>query len=119
MSDDLCKSILLDFFKYSWDSLASLVRNLESFDRDFRKPVSLFWFVKGRRIDSTFSGNHFFLRGSTEYSNPQLTVEEVQGMIAARLLEVCGNYFHDNGLREPEAGDVVQLCEALKKPPEG
>ncbi|MCK5628795.1 hypothetical protein KAI12_04940 [Candidatus Bathyarchaeota archaeon] len=119
MSDDLCKSILLDFFKYSWNSLASLVRNLESFDRDFRKPVSLFRFVKGRRIDSTFSGNHFFLRGSTEYSNPQLTVEEVQGMIAARLLEVCGNYFHDNGLREPEAGDVVQLCEALKKPPEG
>jgi hypothetical protein len=70
-------------------------------------------------VDSTFDGSHFFLRSSVEYSNPQLTVEEVQGVIAARLLEVCGNYFHEKGLREPDAGDIAKLCERLRNPPQG
>jgi hypothetical protein len=46
-------------------------------------------------------------------------VEEVQGIVAARLLEVCGNYFHEKGLHGPEAGDFAELCERLKKPPQG
>jgi len=46
-------------------------------------------------------------------------VEEVQGIIAARLLEVCGNYFGEFGLREPDAGVVSEICERLRKPPEG
>ena len=75
--------------------------------------------MHNQRVDSTFDGNHFFLRSSVEYSNPQLTVEEVQGVVAARLLEVCGNYFHEKGLREPDAGDYLELCERLKKPPQG
>jgi hypothetical protein len=46
-------------------------------------------------------------------------VEEVQGIIGARMLEVCGNHFHDYGLNKPDINDVIQVCEALKKPPEG
>jgi hypothetical protein len=46
-------------------------------------------------------------------------VEEVQGIIAARLLEVCGNHFHGTGLHIPDARDVDTICELLKKPPEG
>jgi hypothetical protein len=83
------------------------------------KPVSLFRFKKSQRVNSTFEGNHFFLRGSVEYSNPQLTVEEVQGIIGTRMLEACGNYFHDYGLHKPDIDDLAQLCEALKKPPQG
>jgi len=67
----------------------------------------------------TFDGNHFFIRGSIEYSNPQLTVEEVQGIIGARLLETCSNYFKDYGLHKPDARDLSQICELLKKPSEG
>jgi hypothetical protein len=59
------------------------------------------------------------LRASVEYSNPQLTVEEVQGIITARLLEVCGNYFHQYGMRPPDAKDIDQIGEALKNPPQG
>jgi hypothetical protein len=43
----------------------------------------------------------------------------VQGIIGARLLEVSANYFFEKGLRQPDENDVVQLCELLKKPPEG
>ena len=43
----------------------------------------------------------------------------MQGIIAAKLLEVCGNYFHEKGLREPDASDVAELCESLKKPHQG
>ena len=32
---------------------------------------------------------------------------------------MCGNYFHEKGLREPDAGDFAELCERLKKPRDG
>ena len=61
----------------------------------------------------------FYLRGSVEYTNPQLTVEEVQGIIGTRLLETCANYFYEHGLRQPDDGDVAALVELLKKPTQG
>ena len=64
-----------------------------------------------------YSSRHFFLRSSIEYTNPQLTVEELQGIIAARLLEVCGNYMLDNDISQLQPGDLDQLCELLEQPP--
>jgi hypothetical protein len=86
---------------------------------DGRKPVKLFKFKGSQRVNQSYDGSHFLLRGSVEYTNPQLTVEEVQGIIGARLLEVCSNYFAVFGLSQPDSGDILQLCEQLKKPPEG
>jgi hypothetical protein len=109
-----------NFLKSSWPCVKAIVEKLAGFrEEKTGKPVFLFRFKNGQRIDSTFEGNHFFLRSSVEYSNPQLTVEEVQGIIGARMLEACGNFFHDYGLHVPEADDVAQICEALKKPPQG
>jgi hypothetical protein len=120
MPDDLCRMLVEDFLKSSWPCVKAIVEKLASFkEEENGKPVSLFRFKNGQRINLTFEGNRFFLRGSVEYSNPQLTVEEVQGIIGTRMLETCGNYFNDYGLHEPNANDVTQICEALKKPPEG
>jgi hypothetical protein len=120
MLDDLCRMLVEDFIKSSWSCVKIIVEKFANFEGEkSRKPVSLFRFKNGQRVNSTFEGNHFFLRGSVEYSNPQLTVEEVQGIIGTRMLEVCGNYFHDYGLHEPNTNDVDQICEALKKPPQG
>jgi hypothetical protein len=69
--------------------------------------------------DYTFEGEHFFLRASVEYSNPQVTVEEVQGIIAARMLEVCGNHFYYYGLHEVDSKDIDEICDMLNKPPQG
>jgi hypothetical protein len=109
-----------DFLKSSWPSVRTLVERLVSFgEENSGKPVSFFRLQNGRRIDSTFDDKHFFLRCSVEYSNPQLTVEEVQGIIGGRLLEACGNHFQERGLREPSANDVAEVCERLKKPSRG
>ncbi len=119
VEDDLCRRIVEDFLESSWSCVKILLEKLANFREKNGRKVSLFRFKNGQRVDSAFEGNHFFLRGSVEYSNPQLTVEEVQGIIGTRMLEVCGNYFHQHGLREVDAKDIDEICEALKKPPQG
>jgi hypothetical protein len=121
MTDDLSRLLVENFLNSSWSCcIKVVVEKLSNWGpENSGKPVSFFKFMHNQRVDSTFDGNHFFLRSSVEYSNPQLTVEEVHGVVAARLLEVCGNYFYEKGLREPDAGDYSELCERLKKPPQG
>lgn len=118
MPEDLCTSLVKDFLKSSLQSVKTIVEKLSGLKKESSQ-VTLFRFVNGQRVNVPFQGKHFFLRGSVEYSNPQLTVEEVQGIIGVRLLETCGNYFEKYGLHPPSDGDVAQICEALKKPPEG
>jgi hypothetical protein len=121
MPDDVCRTLVEDFLKSSWPCVKTIVETLRGFKEEEtrRKPVSLFRFIKGQKVNRSFAGNCFFLRGSVEYSNPQLTLEEVQGIIGARMLETCGNYFSNYGLHEPDAADIGELCEVLKKPSEG
>jgi len=121
MLANLCRILLEDFLKTSWPSVKAIVETFNSFTEEEikRKPVSLFKFKNGQKVNHIVQGNTFFMRSSVEYSNPQLTLEEVQGIIGARMLETCGNYFHNYGLREPDANDVAEICEALKKPSEG
>ena len=121
MPADLCRILLEDFLESSWSCVKTIVEALRDFgeNENHRKPVSMFRFKNGRKLSQSFEGNCFFLRGSVEYSNPQLTLEEIQGIIGARMLGTCGNYFHNYGVREPDAHDVAEICEALKKPSEG
>jgi hypothetical protein len=120
---DLAKLLVADFLKSSWSCIEVLVKELASFrereDTSKKKNVNLFYFRNGQRNDVTVEGWHYFLRTSVEYSNPQLTVEEVQGIIAARLLESCANYFYTTGLHEASNKDVDEICEKLRKPSEG
>jgi hypothetical protein len=120
MLEDCWKILIEDFLKNNWLSVKVLVEKLSSFKEEkHSRHVTLFRFVNDDKVNVEFEGDRFFLRSSVEYSNPQLTVEELQGIVGARLLEVCGNYFDAYGLHEPNGSDVVQLCEMLKKPPEG
>jgi hypothetical protein len=120
MSEDYCSILLRDFLANSWDTIKVIVEKLAAFKQEPpSRPVTLFKMVNGRKISVPFEGNRFFLRGSVEYTNPQLTVEEVQGIIGTRLLETCGNYFDQNGLSQPDNSDIAQLYELLKKPPQG
>ena len=121
MADDFSRTLVENFLKSSWSCcIRVIVEKLAKWNtKKSQKPISLFRFKDNQRIDSIFDGTHFFLRSSVEYSNPQLTLEEIQGIIAAKLLEVCGNYFHEYGLHEPDKRDFAEIFERLKKPPEG
>ena len=120
MTDELCRVLVEDFLSSSSSSVIAIVEKLASSTKEeSNNPVSLFRYKNGQRVNSTFDGAHFFLRSSVEYTNPQLTVEEVQGIIGARLLAECGNYFHAYGLSTPDVTDVAQICETLKKPSDG
>jgi hypothetical protein len=121
MPNDICRTLVEDFLQNSWSCVKAIVKKVKE-SREAqkqRKPVSLFKFTNGQKVNRTFEGTNFFLRGSVEYSNPQLTLEEVQGIIGARMLETCGNYLSNNELYESAVSDVDEICEALKKPSDG
>ncbi len=118
--EDYCKLLLEDFLKNSWQSIKTLVEGVNTYKQEAaNRKVSLFHYVDGKKLFVPFEGERFFLRGSVEYTNPQLTVEEVQGIIGTRLLETCANYFSKVGLYPPDHCDITLLLEMLKKPPEG
>lgn len=119
MSSDVGRQIVDDFLSESMSCVTALVKELNVFRGDTERRLRLFSVVNNRMKEVLLDGGHFFLRSSIEYSNPQLTVEEVQGIIAARLLEVCGNYFASHEVREVNRRDVDEICEGLSKPPLG
>ena len=121
MPEDLCHMLTENFLKNSWQCVKTIVNAIAKREekKPSRNPVTFFRFKNGQKVDATFEGTFFFLRGSVEYSNPQLTVEEVQGIVGARLIEACGNHFHEKCLREPDKEGIAQICERLKKPPQG
>jgi hypothetical protein len=119
LPQDLCEIILKDFLKNSWSAIKALTQTASGAKFEKTKQATFFTYKNNQKTLQTFGREHFFLRGSVEYTNPQLTVEEIQGIIGARLLQVCGNYFMDKETNQPETNDVNQLCELLKKPPAG
>jgi hypothetical protein len=119
LPSDLSRIIVEDFLKSSWPCVQALVTDLGTFKTESRAKVPLYYFRNGQQKDLAFDGEHFFLRASVEYSNPQLTVEEVQGIIAARLLEVCGNYFYERGASQCGQREIDEICKILDDPPTG
>ena len=118
MSSNPAEALIADFLKNSWACIEAIARAAAGFEQK-RGPVGFFYFKNGVMNEVALDGGHFFLRSSVEYSNPQLTVEEAQGVIAARLLEACGNYLLSYGLHQPDEKDIKQICEMLAKPPDG
>ena len=120
MSEDYCKFLLEDFLKASFSTVKVLVEcAVASKGQNGNRKVTLFRYVNGKKVSFPFSDERFYVRGSVEYTNPQLTVEEVQGIVGTRLLETCANYFYERGLHEPDEGDVSALAELLRKPTQG
>jgi len=119
LSANLGRKILEDFFENSSPCIQTIVDELRRFDAVKRREVHLLEVNKNHVKEKVLDGNHFFLRASVEYSNPQLTLEELQGIIAARLIEVCGNYFSFHKFHEISKGDVTDLCNMLGEPAEG
>ncbi|MDR2707656.1 MAG: hypothetical protein LBB87_02785 [Nitrososphaerota archaeon] len=117
---DYCYRLVEAFLAKSMAVVNALVERVVCHreEGNYRK-VTFFQFVNERKVCVTFDEGHFYLRGSVEYSNPQLTAEEIQGIIGIRLLQVCANYCLETGVRDIVKADDVKICEALKESPKG
>jgi hypothetical protein len=111
--------ILEDFLENSKPCIQVIVEELRHFETYKTNKVHLMEVNKNQVKEIVYDEDHFFLRSSVEYSYPHLTLEEVQGIIAARLLEACGNYFYLHDFREISKEDVNEICEMLEEPPKG
>lgn len=117
---DNCYRLIKSFLAKSLPAVKVLVEGAQNHKtvKTSRK-VTLFRFVEGKKVCVPFEEDHFYLRSSVEYTNPQLTVEEVQGVIGTRLLTTCANYFLSAGIHEPDNNDIEKIYEDLHKPVEG
>jgi hypothetical protein len=118
--EDQCKLLLEDFLKNSFSAVTILVKGvIASKGQSARRKVTLFQYINGKKISVPFVDERFYLRGSVEYTNPQLTLEEVQGIVGTRMLATCANYFLEHDIHPPTDDDVNSMVELLKKPPTG
>ncbi|MCL5876583.1 MAG: hypothetical protein M1540_02080 [Candidatus Bathyarchaeota archaeon] len=118
--EDYCRFLLEDFLKSSFQTVKMLVEGAMAVKgQAAHRKVTLFRYDRGKKVSVPFDDERFYLRSSVEYTNPHLTVEEVQGIVGTRLLETCANYYYERGLHDPTADDVSALMELLKKPTEG
>lgn len=116
---DPAEHLVRNFLESSSGCLEVLHEKLSTFKGDAEGYVVLYRFEGKKKTVVQFDRKDFFLRTSTEYSNPQLTVEDVQGIISARLLEACGHYLKERDIGGIESSDVIEICELLRKPPSG
>ena len=117
---DYCRLLLEDFLKTSFSTVKVLLDGVAAVKgKTPNRKVTLFRYVNGGKVSVPFENERFYLRCSVEYTNPQLTVEEVQGIIGTKMLVTAANYYLERGLHEPNVGDVTALSELLKKPDEG
>ncbi len=119
MSSDGIVTLVNNFLTSSRSSIETLIKEVAACNEVKRNNVTLYAQFNKNRRELTFDGKRFFLRTSFEYSSPQATLEELQGMIAARLLEVSTNHMFENGTNRIDRSDVETIAEMLSKPPCG
>jgi len=121
MPQDYCYSLVKSFLDKSMPAVKVLSEKAQNrkTEKIRQRKITFFRFLDGNKTNVPIQEDHYYLRGSVEYANPHLTVEEVQGAIGLRLLQACANYFGDVGFHTPNEDDYKQLSEDLKKPPQG
>jgi len=117
---DYCYRLVEGFLAKSMSAVRALVEVVQRHkEQGVCRRVTFLEFAGGKKVSCCLEGAHFYLRGSVEYTNPQLTAEELQGIIGIRLLQVCANYCLELDKRELFEEDYGNLCEVLKESPQG
>jgi hypothetical protein len=119
MMSDPVVSLVESFLKQSRSAVDALLMELHHFIGEEQGDVAFFTMEGNKKKETRLVKKHFFLRASAEYANPQLTIEELQGVIAARLLETCCGYMAKNNVTQPSQSDLVEIAEMMRKPPRG
>ncbi len=119
MMSDPVLSLVENFLKQSRSAVDALLLELHHFIGEEQGDLAFFVMEGNTKRETRLAKKHFFLRASAEYANPQLTLEELQGVIAARLLETCCCYMAKNSVTELSPSDFAEISEMLRKPPRG
>jgi hypothetical protein len=117
---DYCYRLVESFLAKSMPAVRALAEGVQAHKKEQSvQRVNLLRFVGGKKVSVCVDEAHFYLRGSVEYTNPQLTAEEFQGIIGVRLLQACTNYYLEGGMQDLTKDDYPKLCEVLRAPPQG
>lgn len=111
--------LLVELFRTSRPSIEALAAKLRAEEERSHRNLPLFRYEGSRRIRVSAPPSAFYLRTSVEYASPQLTLEELQGILLARLLEVAGAFVADHPHADPEPSDIRAMRSALERPPTG
>ncbi len=117
MTNNPIPDMIEEFLISSKDSIEAISKAITSSDASHRGRVFFHSYGSSDKKEISFDGSCFFLRTSIEYSSPQLTLEEFEGLITARLLEVCVNKLIETNT--PDTKDIEEMTEALSGPPSG
>ena len=113
------ESLIERFFRDSRPAIDALAARVRSGHPGHPTQIPMFTFREGHRSEVDPPRHAFWLRTSVEYANPQLTLEELQGIVIARLLEVTGTFVAHHPHLHLDATDVHEMARTLEVPPEG
>lgn len=116
MASSLATAALRSFQADSWPAVEHLVAAAARRPPARRRTVEMFRFRSARREAVPVPPGAFLLRTSVEYANPQLTLEEVQGILLARLLEVSARFAREHPGGPPGPADLEELVGWLGQP---
>jgi len=109
-------TLLGNFLKGSRPSVDALVRAFES-KADSKDPsVPMVRLRDGRREELQTPRGAFHLRTSVEYASPNVTLEELQGIVLARLLEVTATYLSEHHSADLGEADLQEMARRLEAP---
>jgi hypothetical protein len=103
--EDYCRLLLDDFLKTSFSTVRVLVEGATAlYGQNSRRKVTLFRYINGKKVSFPFSDERFYLRGSVEYTNPQLTVEKFKASSGPVCLKHAPTTY-ERGLHQPDDGE--------------
>ncbi len=113
------EALIETFFRDSRPAIDALAARVRSGEFGHPGEVPMFTFRDGHRSEVRVDQRAFLLRTSVEYANPQLTLEELQGIVISRLLEVTGTFVAHHPHLHLDAVDIHEMARTLETPPRG
>jgi hypothetical protein len=118
-ADEVRSKLVGSFLEVSRPSVEALVHALGQKDGSKAPAASMVRVRDGRREEVVVPGSSFRLRTSVEYASPQVTLEEFQGILLARLLEVTATYLADHPTSPLGEAELREIARPLSDPPKG